>query len=463
MIYFRVASTACGWSRTFGSREDVENDQNRHEQFERLAALAVFHGELGAAVATLQRGAEAIKADHARNKNSQVAAKEIQSYAEALQLVAMCIAGYSSHDSQQNGGVWRTACEGLLARQHFSPTAKVCLRRSMWYVRAACTFLCTIGGEDAPHEKILKDENISLCDRVGFACRFLPRQSLRMFLLDSVRHCLEAGNIEGIHITGLDKNGFSLLQSYVDRFGDVQTAALISSRVLVPNAWDREQILCKEWLDSYRDLLNTWQMWKSRAMFDVGRADLLRRLFSKQAANDAAAATRAAYGMRQRKLGQPSGRQQVQPTRPAGPTDPGSALQFNEGLAIPNLPPQLYARCNYCNTSLPLSKLRRQKGMANTWLSREKPVLSCCPSCRKPLPRCAVCLLPMGCLNPYLELKRDRLAASSQMLQRTSTLDSSTDVVDESLSGLANLPFVEWFTWCMRCKHGKFRHLWQSK
>jgi len=99
---------------------------------------------------------------------------------------------------------------------------------------------------------------------------------------------------------------------------------------------------------------------------------------------------------------------------------------------------------------------RRQKGMANNWLSRQKPILSCCPSCRKPLPRCAICLLPLGCLNPYLELRRDRLAMTgpSSLVSGGGNLS----LIDDALSGLATLPFAEWFSWCMRCKHGGHAH-----
>jgi len=80
-----------------------------------------------------------------------------------------------------------------------------------------------------------------------------------------------------------------------------------------------------------------------------------------------------------------------------------------------NVPKQLFVRCNFCNESLPLNVLRRQESTSgnswltqNSWLTREPPVLKCCPACRKPLPRCYVCLLSLGCLNPYLELKRQR-------------------------------------------------------
>eukprot|EP00980_Cylindrotheca_fusiformis_P000696 scaffold167_cov110-Cylindrotheca_fusiformis.AAC.24 len=65
-----------------------------------------------------------------------------------------------------------------------------------------------------------------------------------------------------------------------------------------------------------------------------------------------------------------------------------------------------------------------------------RPVLSCCPQCRKRLPRCAVCLLSLGCLNPYMELTRDR----SHSGVRGNPNPSSPD----DRSSLANLPFAEW-------------------
>ena len=114
---------------------------------------------------------------------------------------------------------------------------------------------------------------------------------------------------------------------------------------------------------------------------------------------------------------------------------------------LSQIPPSMNARCNYCNIPLPLSRLRRQEGMVNSWLSRQKPVLSCCPGCKKSLPRCSICHIQLKCLNPYPELKRER-----DNNNKISNNNSS------SLADLANLPFAEWFTWCVKCKHGGHAH-----
>lgn len=41
----------------------------------------------------------------------------------------------------------------------------------------------------------------------------------------------EAGNLEGILLTGLTKDGVELMETYVDRTGDVQTASFCMLKV----------------------------------------------------------------------------------------------------------------------------------------------------------------------------------------------------------------------------------------
>lgn len=58
--------------------------------------------------------------------------------------------------------------------------------------------------------------------------------------------------------------------------------------------------------------------------------------------------------------------------------------------------------------------------------------MSACPGCRKPLPRCAICLLHMGTVSGL------------QM-----TTNSSRNEEDNKLT-----EFNNWFTWCQTCRHG---------
>jgi WD40 repeat protein len=403
----RAALSSCGWAGKF----DLTNVMAECEalgEYERSAALAVWHEDMGAAVEALQRASEAIQLQ-ARERGNHSSLSVSPQYAETLSLISMCIAGYGGKTESQRS-VWTRACASLLQRDDMSLTrAKNSTRVA--YLRAVCEFLMNAGTNESLL-KVLENSALSLCDRVAFACRFLHKKELTTYLLRCVEICQQQGDLEGLAITGLSKPGIKILQSFVDHYTDVQTAALVVSRVILPSDWASERKICFEWVESYRSLLNFWQMWQSRAMFDVDRADLLRRVKARSGG--------AGY---QRRIPNPRNRQSPRPPDPD---------------IVPRVPAQLEARCNYCNS--PLS-LKRQEGTTNQWLSKMQPLLNCCPQCRKPLPRCSVCLLSMGSLNPYMELTRAR--------QGPRGIGKNISSPDD-LTSLSSMNFAEWYTWCMR-------------
>jgi hypothetical protein len=421
----RSALTSCGWAGKF----DLINVLAECEalgEYERSAALAVWHGDIGAAVEALQRASGFVRLILGEKKTGSAFSHATPRYAETLDLIAMCIAGYGGN-TESSTRVWRNACASLLLREDLSSDKPMSSRIA--YLRGLCQFLMSIG-VNGGLEQVLENVHLSLSDRVAFACRFLPHKELRVYLTKSIESAQAAGNIEGLAVTALSKEGIKILQSYMDRYSDVQTVALVVARVVLPPDWTVERKVCTEWVESYRGLLNTWQMWQSRAMFDVDRAELLRRFKAKNAADalPPGGSKTSNYPTR-RGMSHPQRRS----TRPMDPD------------IMSSIPAQLDARCNYCSSPL---GLRRNEGNANQWLSKMKPVLSCCPQCRKPLPRCSICMLSLGVLNPYMELTRERSRPGPRGIA----------TAPDDLSMLANLPFAEWFTWCMRCNHGGHAH-----
>ena len=148
-------------------------------------------------------------------------------YSETLGLIAMCVAGFNvtteGDGTKKTTSLWSSACDNLIRK----PDLQGELPGGVSYLRAILLFLKNIGIEDG-FNKTIHNEGLSLADRVGFAIRFLPRASLFSFLNTTMQKCIELGNLEGLLITGLDKPGIGLIQSYMDRNSDVQSAALIS-------------------------------------------------------------------------------------------------------------------------------------------------------------------------------------------------------------------------------------------
>lgn len=198
-----------------------------------------------------------------------------------------------------------------------------------------------------------------------------------------------SGEIDGMILSGLTEAGLDLLTNYVNRTGDIQTAALASS-VAVPRYFKDGRV--EEWVDCYRDLLDRWQLYYTRARFDIARGRCIQQ----------------------------------------------STLS---GVSAADMTPtQIYVRCNFCNQSIARNLLipgvrgrdgRRlmvqggpgsgghggmhghdkqgsMGGMGQGAVaapgapgSGSGPAANSnksivCPSCSKPLPRCAICLLHLG-------------------------------------------------------------------
>lgn len=116
---------------------------------------------------------------------------------------------------------------------------------------------------------ILKIPGMRLADRIAFGCCYINAKELETFARDEEKAAVASGDLQGLILCGINtENAFGLLQRYVDKTGDVQTACLIS---LAPyHVGARTTSLCvQKWLKVYRGLLDVWKLWNERALLDV--------------------------------------------------------------------------------------------------------------------------------------------------------------------------------------------------
>jgi WD repeat-containing protein mio len=198
------------------------------------------------------------------------------------------------------------------------------------------------------------------------------------------------GDLRGIILSGITNEGLDLFERYIEETSDVQTISLILLRAL-PNQ------IChtpraKLWIDNYRQLLDCWRLWNVRARFDME--------------------------------------------------------WYNSHLHLEEPKQQIFVSCNYCGHPISSYISRAQSVKAQeTYMhqlshhqynrssvtaSTNKPRIQSCPTCRKPLPRCSLCLTQLG--TPAGSYWRPGLNFSKN---------------EAKLS-----PFSSWFTWCQTCRHG---------
>ncbi|UYV67394.1 MIOS [Cordylochernes scorpioides] len=343
------ASQLCGW----GSQKDCSTLQSllhrlqNKKQYTRAAALAVFNLDLRKAIAILNFGHD----DHPDSH---------------LNVTAMALAGYTPDKMS----LWKEMCSSLKS-QLTDP-----------YIQSIFSFLTADTGA---YDEILSNQHICIQDRIAFACLYLNDQKLLEYLRNLSSILIGQGNLEAILLTGLNGDGLSLLQQYLDLSGDVQTVSAVVLHT-VPACQDPRP---QAWVEHYRQLLDCWELWVLRCEFDI---------------------------------------------------------LWWQGCPAQHPGQQVFVSCTFCGKSVShyLKLVNPQRATPANSLGQHllyqaalKNKVSCCPACRKPMPRCALCLGRMGTHSGLL-WSRGHPPATTQ----TSDLDSKLTRV------------ASWFTWCQTCRHG---------
>ena len=383
----QLALKVCGW--VFHSQQDDGFEQylqmlEKLGKYEEAAATAIWNMDLERCIEALTRGGEAVGPQPDRDD---------------LSLLAMALAGYPQ--SSASGGppkAWAQMCTRMRPQIKHP------------YARAILTFLSSTSTRE--FSVITKDPRIALPDRLAFALRFLDDKSLGQFIEEETMDHVERGDLRGMPLTGLTPLGVILAENYVVGSGDVQTAVLLLS-LASPRLFVEPRV--EYWLEEYRELLNRWQMWTTRAKLDVA-------------------------------LGQ-------------------------RGLLAKQPQAHVLLRCTFCNQSLVhgqgknASRARPHRVGMTAPPTRTMSVSRShsCSSCSNTLPSCCICLMQLGTRDDAAELAGQDGAAKPGAALRSAAGRGearTTAVATTHVKPKEGTSFDDWFSWCQHCMHGGHaRHL----
>ncbi|KAL8279216.1 hypothetical protein RQP46_008472 [Phenoliferia psychrophenolica] len=246
---------------------------------------------------------------------------------ERLRLLAPVLAAYALQKESSKGSdsVYADLCRSLSSDGE-----------TPW-IRAMFAYLAS-----GDWRELVDETGLPLRDRVAVALRFLS---------DS-EEALASGDLDAVVLFGLRGDGLDLISNFVDRTADVQTAAIACSFVY-PGLF-RDNLRVLRWIDSYRSMLDSMELYPARAIFD------------------AAQGRRARAAMEQARA---SGRN----------TDANAVAQALKRAA----PPQLLIRCQFCSVNI---SPRNPTGHGDRGGASAGVQATLCPNCSKSLPSCSVCL-----------------------------------------------------------------------
>ncbi|KAJ7087262.1 hypothetical protein B0H15DRAFT_843273 [Mycena belliarum] len=339
-LHRQVALQLCGWSL---KEEDLWINTKRWEKegnHSRAACWLVFTQQYAKAVEVLMRSND-------------------ESHHMMSGTLAALIPGSSTRSPEL-----REHCERLIVRLQ-DP-----------YFRAMLTQL-TLGD----WSEVLDEEIIPFRERLAIAFQFLEDKALTSYLHRCIENSCHRGDIDGLIVTGLTKRGMDILQSHVDRTGDVQTAAILASYACPLKFAD---VRAERWVEVYRDLLDGFKLYHHRVRFDIERGGLIQ-----------------------------------------------DAVHNGDRVPVEWAPKQILIRCNYCNKPV----TNEVPGSAIT--PKHRPTT--CANCERQLPRCSVCLMTLS-IAPDVVRDAELMYSSSK-----DTLDDAIVICQTCRHGGHASHILDWF------------------
>lgn len=272
------------------------------------------------------------------------------------------------------------------------------------YLRAISTFITT-----GDWDKIANQRSLPLRDRVLVAVRHYSDDELTTWLDQETTAAIQAGDLQGIILTGISDQFVELLARYVEKFYDYQTATLLLS-ICAPRFID--DVRAAAFRSAYRAYLQRHHAFFLRAKFDVESTKRSKH--------------------RGRPTLRPPGRQIA---LRCVYCDAETSLNAQNGkltgttgsLALPSFmggPPPSRVGSEGRNAGNPFTDKMAAAGIS-------------CPNCKRHLPRCVVCLEVVGMpRSDRPEMPAARAGASGL----------GGPEVDAKLAG--RFP-----TFCLKCEH----------
>lgn len=216
-------------------------------------------------------------------------------------------------------------------------------------LKALLTFLISGNWRD-----VMKTNYLHLGYRVALGLKYLNDTELAGFIQGETARAIKNGDLEGILLTGLGEQSMNLLQTYVTKTDDLQSAVLASA---FTNPLYVDDVRWEMWKETYFMQMQSWRAFAQRTQFVVGHSRMAR-------------------------------------------TKAGRSLK--DAPAV-----QIVLRCNHCQLSL-----AKRDGRSNTQKTRPEssnatsissPATSAgvvCPKCGRHMPRCGICQTWLGTPDP---------------------------------------------------------------
>ncbi|KAF2101528.1 hypothetical protein NA57DRAFT_34974 [Rhizodiscina lignyota] len=243
--------------------------------------------------------------------------------------------------------------------------------------------------------RVANMKQLALVDRVSVALKYFEDDRLQEFIKLQMSEAIVYSNIEGIVLTGLVDKGMDLFEHYIRKHNDIQTPVLVMAHTVPLYLKDSR---FDAWKETYFMQMQAWRAFTQRTRFTV--------LHNRMSVT----------------------RDSRQLIKPPDQRVSLRCLHCQQNLAYhpqKTVPDEMDGDTTTITTSLPRP--------SNTPSMNAGTI---CPHCKRPMPRCGICMLWLGSPDPARPGGAAALAEKSEGKPKEAmALEKMT-------------------VWCMNCNHG---------
>lgn len=236
---------------------------------------------------------------------------------------------------------------------------------------------------------------LALVDRISVALKYFDDDRLHEFVKLQMSEAIVYSSVEGIVLTGLTDKAMDLFEHFVRKYNDIQTPVLVMAHTMPLYLRDDR---FDAWTETYFMQMQAWRAFTQRTRFTVlhNRMSVVRDGRQLIKPPDRQVSLRCLHC--QQSLA-------YRPQKTVPDEAPGETATITEPLPRPSNAPSVNAG-------------------------------TVCPRCKRPLPRCGICMLWLGSPDPA------RPGGAAALAEKGNGKTKEAIALDKMI------------VWCMNCNHG---------
>lgn len=280
---------------------------------------------------------------------------------------------------------------------------------------------------------VMKTNYLHLGYRVALGLKYLDDNELYGFIQSETARAIKNGDLEGILLTGLGEQSMNLLQTYITKSNDLQTAVLAAAYT---NPRFIDDVRWEMWKETYFMQMQSWRAFTERSQFMVQHSQMAGTEDRRNSSDSPTGQISLRCNHCQLSLAKYDNKRGSGGSRSRSGGGGGGADLTKNAATTTTTTTTTTGGGTTTTSSLPASSRNSAIASASAGIT--------CPKCGRHMPRCGICKMWLGTPDPHR-------SSSSSNSRGGAAKENEVAKLNEEV-------MAKFLTFCVNCEHGFHAH-----